>query len=443
MNQKIREDKDKQAEFKLKVKPEGAVRINRVLVLSIVFIAVVVFLWLILSAFRSPNLDKSKQKLSNNETIQNSVKDNGSSVTAVSPESSDVLKKLPDTYTDKNAIKKYMPDDTPSDVIPAEVTQEIKELQDHQEFLQQRIAELLQKKIEKQQAATEKEEQELQRARSSNMFFAGITPPAPPPIDQEIKASQSQSATASKNNSQQNNMTFGEHGPDAYTQQNMQLQKLSFLQSSAKDEDVYDKHPLLKPISPYEIQAGTLIPAELITAINTTLPGSVIAQVKTNVFDSVSGKFLLIPQGSKLIGEYQSMVSYGQERVLIAFTRIIRPDGSSIQLDKYVGTDQFGQSGMQGEVDNHWGRVLGVATLSTLLSVGAGVAADRNYNYTGNYVFPSARQSAILGAASGISQTGQQLTSQAMNVQPTLTIPIGYEFNVIVKKDMIMEPYKK
>jgi len=421
-------DKKQEENFALKVKPKSSVRINRGLVLSLVVVIIFAFIWFVLISFKSPVLNKAK-KSTDDLTGQNNIE-----TTAVNPESNNLLKQLPDNYADKDTIKKYLPNDASKTNIPAGVQQELVDLKNHQEFLQQRIAELLQNHIKTRQSLSD---QRSKQAKSSSLFFAGGNPPAAPPIDQKIKLQQ---AKASSGNNRKSRM-FGAQGKsDAYNQQNMQLQKLSFLQSSAKDEDVYDKHPLLKPVSPYEVQAGTIISAELITAINTTLPGSVIAQVRQNVFDTVNGKFLLIPQGSKLIGEYQSMVSYGQERVLIAFTRIIRPDGSSIQLDKYIGTDLFGQSGMLGNVNNHWCRVLGAATLSTLLSVGAGAAADHSYNR--NTYYPSAGQGALLGAAASVSQTGQQITNRAMNIQPMLTIPIGYEFNIIVKKDMIMEPYK-
>ncbi|MGD9153315.1 MAG: TrbI/VirB10 family protein [Gammaproteobacteria bacterium] len=414
------DDKHKSEPFTLRVKPQSTIRINRGLVFCLIIIGALFFCWVIFSIFQTPTT--KRKQTSTNLTVKNSDINNAK-------DADDTLKQLPKNYSDIAAIKKYLISSA-KPVIPPEIEKEIEDLKNQQAFLQQRIADLLQHQLVRSQSV---DTQRIKQANTSGIFFAGATPPnehLPKPSDdqQSSKTSVTQNSTLSSDKQ------------SAYNAQNMQAQKMAFLQSSDKDEDVYDKHPLLKPISPYEVQAGTIIPAELITAINTTLPGSVIAQIRQNVFDTVSGSFLLIPKGSKLLGEYQSVIAYGQERVLIAFTRIIRPDGSSIQLDKYVGTDVTGQSGMKGNVDNHWGRVLGAATLSTLLSVGAGVAADNNYN-NGNPYWRSSRQNAILGGASSISQTGTQLTEQAMNIQPTLTIPIGYEFNVIVKKDMIMEPY--
>jgi type IV secretion system protein VirB10 len=424
MRMKNKNHKKPEKPFTIKVKPQGIVRINRGLVFTLVIIGILVFGWIIFTVFRIPHVKAKKS--ANNAIMHNAgAKD----VTAANHDTNNILKQLPKNYTDIDTVKKYLIGSSSKNVTSPEVEQKLSDLKHHQAFLQQRVADLLQHQMLQKQSANM---QRAKQAKSSGLFFAGVTPPRKQQITKPQKDKQ-QPQTITQKSPKCDKQS-------AYNQQNMQSQKLAFLQSSPKTEDVYDKHPLLKPVSPYEIQAGTIIPAELITAINTTLPGSVIAQIRQNIFDTVSGNFLLIPKGSKLIGEYQSMISYGQERVLIAFTRVIRPDGSSIQLDKYGGTDVRGQAGMKGNVDSHWFRVLGAATLSTLLSVGAGVAADNSYN-TSTY-YRGARQNAFLGASSSIAQTGQQLTQQAMNVQPTLTIPIGYEFNVIVKKDMIMEPYK-
>jgi len=417
--------KKSEKSFTIRVKPQGIIRIKRSLVFALAMIGILVFGWVIFTVFRMPNVKTKKS--ANNLIIHGRDTKN---VMATNHDANNILKQLPKNYADVDAVKKYLTGSSPKSIIAPEVEQELSDLKHHQTFLQQRIAGLLQHQTQQQQSANM---QKAKQAKSSGLFFAGVTPPQKHRI-MGLQKDKQQSQAITQKSSECDKQS-------AYNQQNMQSQKLSFLQSSPKDEDVYDKHPLLKPVSPYEVQAGTLVPAELITAINTTLPGSVIAQIRQNIFDTVSGSFLLIPKGSKLIGEYQSLVSYGQERVLIAFTRIIRPDGSSIQLDKYVGADVTGQSGMKGNVDNHWFQVLGAATLSTLLSVGAGVAADNSY-HNNNMYYRGARQNALLGASSSVAQTGQQLTQQAMNAQPTLTIPIGYEFNVIVKKDMIMEPYQ-
>lgn len=416
--------KESEKPFTIRVKPQGIIRINRGLVFALIIIGILISGWIIFTVFQIPTVKAKKS--ANNLIMQGS---NTKDAITINHDANNVLKQLPKNYADVDAVKKYLTSPSSKNVIPSEVEQELSDLKHHQTFLQQRIADLLQHHTQQQRSVNT---QRTKQAKSSGLFFAGVTPPQKPRITESQKNKQQPQVITPKSSECDKQSD--------YNQQNMQSQKLAFLQSSSKDEDVYDKHPLLKPISPYEVQAGTLIPAELITAINTTLPGSVIAQIRQNIFDTVSGGFLLIPKGSKLIGEYQSLVSYGQERVLIAFTRIIRPDGSSIQLDKYGGADVSGQSGMKGDVDSHWFRVLGAATLSTLLSVGAGVAADNSYN--NSMYYRGARQNALLGASSSVAQTGQQLTQQAMNVQPTLTIPIGYEFNVIVKKDMIMEPYQ-
>ena len=225
-----------------------------------------------------------------------------------------------------------------------------------------------------------------------------------------------------------------------FESQNMQSQKINFLQEENTSDGVYNTHGLIKPASKYEVQAGTIIPAVVITAINTSLPGVVIAQVTQNVYDTVTGKYLLIPKGSKVIGKYDSRIAYGQTRILIAFNRIIMPNGNSIQLNNFNGSDLAGTAGFNGNVNNHWMRVLGSATISTLLSVGTGIASNSYYN--NNNYYPSPMQNALSAAGGSMASTGQQLAGKAMNIQPTITVPAGFEFNVIVNKDMVLEPYK-
>ena len=146
------------------------------------------------------------------------------------------------------------------------------------------------------------------------------------------------------------------------------------------------------------MQAGTVIPAALITGIRSDLPGQITAQVTEAVYDSPTGKYLLIPQGAKLIGQYDSSVAFGQCRVLLVWTRIIMPDGDSIVLERQPGADTQGYAGLEDEVDNHWGMLFKAAVLSTLLSVGAEAGTSQDEN---NLV-----QAIRSGASNSISQTG-------------------------------------
>ncbi|APH54442.1 Conjugal transfer protein trbI [Granulibacter bethesdensis] len=219
---------------------------------------------------------------------------------------------------------------------------------------------------------------------------------------------------------------------DAGSAQNMQDRKTAFLNAST-DKRTISPDRLETAASPYVVQAGTVIPAALITGIRSDLPGQITAQVTEAVYDSPSGKYLLIPQGAKLIGQYDSSVAFGQSRVLLVWTRIIMPDGSSIVLERQPGADTEGYAGFEDEVDNHWGMLFKAAVLSTLLSVGAeaGMSQDEN----------DLVQAIRSGASNSISQTGQQIVQRQLNIQPTLTIRPGFPVRVIVTRDLVLTPY--
>lgn len=186
-----------------------------------------------------------------------------------------------------------------------------------------------------------------------------------------------------------------------------------------------------QPTSPYVVQAGSVIPAALITGIRSDLPGTITAQVTQNIYDSVTGRHLLIPQGSRLIGEYDSQVSLGQNRVLLAWDRLILPDGRSIQLDRLPGADASGYSGLRDRVNEHWGGMFRAALISTLLSVGTEVGSGSDDD-----LIRALRQ----GTSESIGRTGQDLVRRQMNVQPTLTIRPGFQLRVIVTRDIVMAP---
>jgi type IV secretion system protein VirB10 len=211
--------------------------------------------------------------------------------------------------------------------------------------------------------------------------------------------------------------------------------KRQFL-AGAKADD-YLANPLRAPQSPWEVKAGTVIPAALLTAINSDLPGEIIAQVTEPVYDHATGRTVLIPQGSRLIGQYDSQIAYGQERALIAWTRIVMPDGRSINIGSMEGADLTGASGLKDRVDGHfWQLARGVA-LSTVFSVGAASAQDASSRSSGSFVLNSAGT----GVAAEAQQVGQQITSRDLNRQPTITVRAGWPLRVLVNKDMILAPY--
>ena len=189
--------------------------------------------------------------------------------------------------------------------------------------------------------------------------------------------------------------------------------------------------------SPFVVQAGTIIPAALITGVRSDLPGQITAQVTENIFDTPTGRARLIPQGAKLIGIYDSQIAFGQSRVLLVWTRLIMPNGRSIVLERQQGADAGGYSGLEDEVDNHWAELFKAALLSTILGVGAelGSGADTGSN-------TDIIQALRLSAANSLNQTGQQVVRRNLNIQPTLTIRPGFPVRVIVNRDLVLEPYR-
>jgi type IV secretion system protein VirB10 len=215
--------------------------------------------------------------------------------------------------------------------------------------------------------------------------------------------------------------------------QNMQDRKLAFL-TAGVDRRTVSRDRLANPASQYIVQAGAVIPAALITGIRSDLPGQVTAQVTENVYDSPTGKYLLIPQGSKLIGAYDSQVSFGQDRVLLVWTRLIMPNGRSIVLERQPGADTQGFAGLEDEVDHHWGRLLGAAALSTLLGIGSELGATGN----DNAIVTALRR----GSVDSLNQTGQLVVRRNLNIQPTVTIRPGFPVRVIVNRDLVLAPYQ-
>jgi type IV secretion system protein VirB10 len=214
-----------------------------------------------------------------------------------------------------------------------------------------------------------------------------------------------------------------------------QLRKKDFVDRRG-DPKIYASGQLQQPRSPYELMAGTIISAALVTGINSDLPGQMVATVTQNVYDTVTGNFLLIPQGSRILGQYDSQVSYGQRRVLLVWTRLIMPDGSSVTLDRLQGVDPAGHSGLEDKVDSHWGRIFAGAAVSTLLGVNSQlVAQDQSVN--SGSVAVAIRQS----SQDSLNQVGQQMTRKDLNVQPTLTVRPGFPLRVIFNKDIILQPY--
>lgn len=197
---------------------------------------------------------------------------------------------------------------------------------------------------------------------------------------------------------------------------------------------------------PLELKTGAVIPGVMVTGINSDLPGNIIAQVSQNVWDTATGRQLLIPQGAKLFGVYDSRVIYGQERVLVAWNRILFPDGSAVTLGAMPGADMAGSAGYTDEVNNHYFRIFGSAVLMSMITGGMSYSMDA-LNASGNSgqsnQAPTLQDEMGAALAAQLGQATLQLLQKNLNIKPTLEIRAGYQFNVIVTKDMVFQtPYK-
>jgi type IV secretion system protein VirB10 len=212
-----------------------------------------------------------------------------------------------------------------------------------------------------------------------------------------------------------------------------QARKLTFLKSGP-EKDIYNPHALQTPASPYQLMAGTVIAASLLTGLNSDLPGFVIAQVTENVFDTVSGRHLLIPQGSRLVGRYDNIVAFGQERALVVWQRIILPDGSSIVIDNLPATDTGGYAGLADQVDFHTWKLLKGVALATVLGVGS----ELTFGSSDSDLIRALQQS----TQATTNRAGQRLIERQLNVQPTITVRPGWPLRVIAHKDLLLRPYR-
>lgn len=255
---------------------------------------------------------------------------------------------------------------------------------------------------------------EEEAARTSEVFFATQSPTAP-------------SGFAAPSTIAPNSFPTSQPSGGVQTDQDRQL---AFLNAPV-DRRIVAPDRVTPPASPYVLQAGSVIPAALVSGIRSDLPGLIVAQVTQNVYDSPSGRYLLLPQGSRLIGEYDNCVGFGQRRILLVWTRIILPDGHSIVLERQPGADSTGYAGLEDGVDHHWGGVLRAALLSTLLNIGAELGTDDD-----DPIATAIRD----GAQDTIGDAGREIVRRQIDIPPTLTIRPGFPVRVIVTRDLILEP---
>lgn len=214
---------------------------------------------------------------------------------------------------------------------------------------------------------------------------------------------------------------------------NGQKRKADFVGATDGTSDI-NPHALVPSPSPYTLMAGSVISASLITGLDSDLPGLITAQVTENAYDSVTGRILLVPQGSRLVGSYDSVVAFGQKRALVVWQRIILPDGASVRIDNVPATDTAGYSGLSDKVDVHTWQLLKGVALSTLLGVGTQLSFGSNESDLVRAIRESAQQSG--------SRAGDQLVTRNLNIQPTIRVRPGWPLRVVVHKDIVLRPWQ-
>ena len=221
--------------------------------------------------------------------------------------------------------------------------------------------------------------------------------------------------------------------------QNKIKEKKEFLNGVNEEQiTIYNPYEIISPLSEYQINAGSIIPGIFITGVKSTLPGRMIGQVRENVYDSVTGNHLLIPKGARLLGMYDSNVTFGQNRIMIIWERILFPNGNSIQLDRFAGTDLSGYAGVTGKVNNHYGKLLTSVVLSSIIGAGTAIVTNDDDDNDKDW-----QQAAGEGAGEQIINIGTKFAEKVMNISPEITISTGQKFNIIVNSDMILQPLNK
>lgn len=269
-------------------------------------------------------------------------------------------------------------------------------------------------------AALQRQRQQRDSARSSKLFASSgeTTRATPAPEAQFTTAPSPSSAT---------------DAPASPANGDAQDRKTAFVTGGARTPTV-NAGRLTAPAGRNVLIAGSTIAAALITGLSSDLPGEVVAQVTEDVFDSATGRTRLIPQGTRLIGSYDAHVGYGQSRALVVWTRLILPDGRSLDLDRLIGTDAAGQSGFVDRVNHHTGKLLQAGLLSTLFGVGSNIATSGSGN---DGIAFAIRDS----AGQSVERAGDKLVEHQLDVQPTITIRPGARVRVLVSRDLVLEPW--
>jgi type IV secretion system protein VirB10 len=214
--------------------------------------------------------------------------------------------------------------------------------------------------------------------------------------------------------------------------------KLDFLtkDGAARTPQDYSSNTRVPPISPMELKAGTVIPGLLLVGVNSDLPGMVVGQVSENVYDTATGRYMLIPQGTRIIGVYDSRITYGQKRVSVVWNRLVYPDGSSLNIAGSPGTDMAGYSGIRGRVNNHYGQLLSAALFTSFFTAAIDIASGGSVGNSNSNESKSAKDILAETTATTIAGVGARLAERALDIQPTIVIKPGTRFNVMVTQDV-------
>ncbi len=285
--------------------------------------------------------------------------------------------------------------------------------------------------LEAQRLAQERQRiaQEREAARSSRLFAAEAR--SRPSAGQPVSAGEA--AELGGGSASSLAQVSSSTGDDPQSRQTRGERRQTFRDGGA-DRKTASSDRVQAPASPHVVQAGAVIAAAMITGLRSDLPGQVTAQVTEHVYDGPTGTTLLIPQGSRLIGQYDAQIAFGQSRALLLWNRIIFPNGRSIVLEREPAADATGYAGLQDGIDNHWGQIMRAALVSTLLSVGTEAGSKEGESE----LLRAIRR----GSSDSVSQTGRQIVGRSLDVQPTLTIRPGFPVRVVVTRDLVLEPYQ-
>ncbi len=342
--------------------------------------------------------------------------DSAENLTAAKP--AEIIKNAPQSYSDIPELGPPLPGDFGEAVLARQRALDAEPVQEQGEKAPDQVGQL---RLAEQQASADRRK----AAREAGVIFeTGRTPP------NEVAAGDQQLPTGQALAGEGADRPTSAIG-DPASDPGGQLRKVQFLESKARAGTI-NPHPLVEPASPYMLSAGSIISASLITGLRSDLPGLVTAQVTENAYDSATGRFILIPQGARLIGRYDSQIAFGQNRALVVWQRLIMPDGSSIEIDNAPASDAQGYAGLTDKVDVHtWTLLKGIA-LSTLLGVGTQLSLGSSESDLVRAVRESTQQTT--------ERAGQRLVGTALDVQPTITVRPGARVRIVVHKDLVLRP---